>query len=177
MRALAASVMLVVSAAHAQSAEAPPKLGILVLLKVLTYDAGFDARGQGDFVVVVPFSKGNEDRAQRLVDELGSIEVKTIKQRRLVFRSVLAGERLDGQAVLFTSALTHDRHKPVLEAATSAKLYSLAFAEEEVQEGALLGVVQAGGKLQPVINVATAKLLGAEFAASVLKVARTVSAR
>ena len=34
--------------------------------------------------------------------------------------------------------------------------------------------VLAGGKLQPVINVATAKLLGAEFAASVLKVARTV---
>jgi len=174
VRALVASMALVATLAHAQPAEVPPKLGLLVLLKVLTYDSGFDARGQGDFVVLVPFSKGNEARAQSLVDELGTIEVKTIKQRRLVVRSVPAGERLDGQAVLFTSALGHEQHKPVLDSAKSAKLYSLSFGDEEVREGALLGVVQVGGKLQPVINVATAKVLGAEFAASVLKVARTV---
>lgn len=175
MRALLLSLALA-STALAQP-EVPPKLGFLVLLKVLTYDAGFDARGQGDFVVLVPFSKGSEAKAEGLVSELSRGEVKSIKQRKLVLRVVAAGEPLEGHAVLLSSALEQEALKPVVEAANRGKLYSLALSERAVAEGALLGVAQNAGKPQPVVNVATAKAQGVEFAASVLKVARTVSPR
>lgn len=177
MRALAATCCLLAVGAGAQPAVVPPKLGVLVLLKVLTYDAGFDARGQGDFVIAVPYSKGREAAATALVDELTTLEIKSIKQRKLVFRAVAAGERLAGEAVLLSEALSIEARRPVLESAHTARLYTLAFNELDVSEGALLGVVSVAGKLQPVINAATAKSLGVEFASSVLKVARTVHAR
>lgn len=175
MRALVLTCSLAALTASAQ--DVPPKVGVLVLLKVLTYDAGFEARGQGDFVVLVAFSKGNEGPANALLAELNGLEIKSIKQRKLVFRTAPDSERLAGDAVLLSSALAPDARRQVLEAARVAKLYSLALSEAEVNEGALLGVVSASGKLQPVINATTARQLGVEFSASVLKVARTVNTR
>ncbi|MBL8933384.1 MAG: DUF4154 domain-containing protein [Archangium sp.] len=154
--------------------EVPPRLATLVMLKVLTYDAGFEGRGQGDFVVAIPFSKGAERAAEAVRVSLADLDIKTIKQRSLVFRTAAWGSKLTADAVLVSSALSADDVRGVVQASRAAKQYSLTFDERQVGEGVLLGVASVNGKPQPVLNVSTARVLGAEFSPSVLKLVRAV---
>ncbi|MDP3234406.1 MAG: YfiR/HmsC family protein [Myxococcales bacterium] len=176
MKGLAAllTVALALPAFGQPAQEVPPRLAMLVLLKVLTYDAGFEARGQGDFVVTVPFSPGREGAADALLGLLGALEIKTIKQRKLVFQRLPVATTSSCDAVVVSAALDADGLRQALERSRAARQYSLALDEAMVREGALLGVASLGGKLQPVLNVSMARATGVEFSASILKLVRTV---
>ncbi|MBL8920248.1 MAG: DUF4154 domain-containing protein [Myxococcaceae bacterium] len=182
MRWLAASASLLIATAAAgqgASAEVPVSQAMLVMLKVLTYDEGFERRGQGDFVVSVPASKGREAEAAALVASLQGLEVKRIKKRALVYRVTGAGGDDAGggdtaDAVLLSSALSPEDVKAALEAAKRQGRYSLALTAADVSAGALVGVVATNGKPQPMVNVTTARAVGATFSVAVLRVARTV---
>lgn len=168
------SAALLVAPVAAAEPEVPPRLGMLVLLKVLTYDAGFEKHGTGDFVVSVPFSPGREEAAQALLQELAALEIKTIKQRPLLFERVSVAEKKAAHAVLVSSALDDEGRRQVIERCRQARQYSLALAEGAVREGVLLGVAPVGARLQPVLNATTARASGVEFSTSVLKLVRVV---
>lgn len=174
MRAVALVLLLALRAFAEPPPEVPPRLAMLVMLKVLTYDSGFEARGQGDFVVTIPFSKGAESSAEAVRASLADLDIKTIKQRSLVFRTVAWGSKTTADAVLVSTALTVEDLRSAVQASRAAKQYSLTFDERQVAEGVLLGVAPVNGKPQPVLNVSTARALGAEFSPSVLKLVRAV---
>jgi hypothetical protein len=171
-RGFALSLVLLSSAASAQP-EAPVKLGALLLLKLVTYDAAFDTRGDGDFVLAVPYSKGREADAEALVKTLLEVETRRIKQRPLVFRATPA-DKADGEALLLSAALAPADVTGLLARARERRQYTFGLSEASAREGALLAVTPNEGKLQPVLNVSTARAIGAEFPASVLKLARVV---
>ncbi|MDX2012039.1 MAG: YfiR family protein [Myxococcaceae bacterium] len=171
-RAIALAVALSSGLAHAQ-AEAPVKLGALLLLKLVTYDAAFDTRGDGDFVLAVPYSKGREGEAEALVKALLEVETRRLKQRPLVFRA-LPVEKADAEALLVSAALVPSDLAALLSRAREKRRYTFGLSEAAAREGALLAVTPNEGKLKPVLNVSTARAIGAEFPASVLKLARVV---
>ncbi len=174
MRAVAAALVLYAGAARAQ--EVPPQLALMVMLKVLTYDGHFAERGGGDFVVLVPYAKGGEGRAAELVEKAQGLELKSINERPLKFLAVAASELGGGtraSAVLLHAGFPPDAAQEVLAIATKARLYSLALDEALVKQGAMLSVASNAGKPQVVLNVTTARVVGAEMGPSVLKVART----
>ena len=173
MKAVVASVLLAATLGSAEE-RVPDALGLMVMLKVVSYDTAFASHGSGDFVVLVPYAPGQEARANAIAAIGAGLEVKTIKERSLHFMATPLAE-LDskkGSAVLLYFGFPAEALKTALEKARSAKLYVLAFEEEPVREGALLGVALSNGKPQPLVNVAAARALGADFG-PVLRLART----
>ncbi|MDP1826057.1 MAG: hypothetical protein Q8L48_22520 [Archangium sp.] len=173
MRAVVVSALLLASAVHAED-RVPDALGLMVMLKVVSYDTAFATHGAGDFVVLVPYAAGQEAKAGAICAVGAALEVKTIKERPLRFTPVPLGElgAKKGAAVLLPFGVTPEVLKATREKAATDKLYVLAFEETPVREGALLGVALANGKPQPLINVAAMRALGADFG-PVLRLART----
>lgn len=173
MRVVAVSLLLAAAAVHAED-RVPEKLGLMVMLKIVSYDAAFASRGSGDFVVLVPYAPGDEARAHTIAAVGAALEVKTIKERSLRFVPVPVGELSvkKGSAVLLHLGARGEVLKASLARAREEKLYVLTLEEALVKEGALLGVGLNNGKPQPLINVAAMKALGADFG-TVLRLART----
>src|SRR4051794_32022343 len=88
--AVALAVLTASSSAHAQ--EVPGHLALMVMLKVLTYDINFSSRGTGDFLVLVPFAKGEQARATETVDKAMSVDLRSINDRSLKFIAVPIAE-------------------------------------------------------------------------------------
>jgi hypothetical protein len=173
VKAVLVSLLLAATASPAAE-RVPDALGLMVMLKVVSYDSAFGTHGSGDFVVLVPYVPGDESKAAALVTVAAGLEVKTIKERTLRFVTVpvkdLAAAK--GTAVLLPFGCPAEARKVSLEKARTEKLYVLTFEEEPVKEGALLGVGLANGKPQPLINVPAMRALGADFG-PVLRLART----
>ncbi len=172
MRAPVALALLLATGAHAED-QVPAALGLMVMLKVVSYDAAFPTHGTGDFVVQVPYAPGQESKAAALVAVALGLDVKAIKERPLRFLATPLAE-LDPKkcaAVLLHADFPPEALKVALEKARSQKLYVCAFDEASVRDGATLGVGLSKGKPQPLINVAAARALGADFGA-VLRLAR-----
>jgi hypothetical protein len=167
------SCLLVAGAAAAE--EVPDELALKLMLRVLTYDANFDRRGTGDFVVQVAFEKGHEARAARLVELAARLGLTTIARRplKLVAAPLEGLDVSKSGAVLVapgtSAAVAHD----VVKAATGGKLYTMAFDEAVVKDGAMIGVASNDGRPQVLLNVVTARAIGADLNSAVLKVART----
>ena len=173
VRALA--LLALASSGVAAAEPVPVNLQLMVMLKVLTYDANFAAHAQSPFVVLVPYGKGDEARASELVTAASALELRSINERKLEFVAVplpeLGGSR--ASAVLLHAGMGDDASRDVLAAAGRARWYSLALDEALVKRGALLGVGSNAGRPQVMVNVTTARAAGVELGQAVLKVART----
>lgn len=174
MRAAALAVTMLAATVCAQE-RVPDSLGVLVMLKVLTYDSGFDARGSGDFVVLVPFAPGREADANALAKVGNALEVKSIKERPLRFVVLAAAEssKQSASAVLLHANFPGEVARPLLNMGRSRRWYTLSLDETLMLDGSVLGVGLSDGKPQPLLNVTASKAIGAEFASAVLKRART----
>jgi hypothetical protein len=152
----------------------PAPLALKVMLKVVSYDPASSQAG-GDFVVAVPFAPGGEAGAEAAVREGRALEVQSVNERPLKFVNVAVKDLAStkASAVLITASLPEAARAEVIRLARESKIYSLSLTEQAVHEGALLGVGVSNGKPQPLINVATARALGADFKAA-LRLARTV---
>jgi hypothetical protein len=173
VRAVAVSVLLAATLSGAAE-RVPDALGLMVMLKIVSYDTAFSTHGSGEFVVLVPYAAGEESKAAALATVGGGLEVKSIKERPLRFTPVpaieLGGKK--GDAVLLAFGISPEVIKASLEKARAEKLYVLSFEEAPVKEGALLGVGLSNGKPQPLINVGAMRAIGADFG-PVLRLART----
>lgn len=168
--------LIIVLAATARGEErVPGPLALKVMLKVLSYDPGLAQRGAGDFVVAIPFAPGTEAAAETALRECNALEVKSVNDRPLKFTTVPSKDLAASQAsaMLLVPGLDDDARRAAIKWSREAKVYSLSLTEQGVLDGALLGVGVANDKPQPLINVATARALGADFKA-VLRLARIV---
>ena len=168
---------LAVGPAHAE--EVPTKLGLLVMLKVLTYDTGFEGRvGKADFVVLVPYAPNQTDAARSLVAAGLDLPIKSMVGRVLRFEQVPAAE-LESQlvargaaAVLILGGSPFEQAKQQAGTATKHSRYAMTLDEGLVKAGIPIGVALNNGKAQLVLNVSAARAIKAEFGSAVLRVAR-----
>lgn len=172
----AAAVALAVWSAVAVAQDVPGNLALMVMLKVLTYDVNFAARGTKEFVVLVPYAKGSEARANDTIAMAEAMDLQAINGRALKYLPVpvadVAGAK--ASAVLLHAGMSLEVAREVLAVAARARWYSLAFDEALVRDGAMLGVVSNGGRPQVVVNVPTARSIGAELGPAVLRVAKAI---
>lgn len=173
----AAALLLAAVAAHAAD-RVPPELGFVVLLKVLTYDAGFDRRGSGDFVVLVPYA--SRASADKLLKEVEYISASRVKTRTLSLVAVeVSALKAEVAARQAAAVLVPDDAPPaVVEEAVrvcdAARIYGLSLSEAGVQAGLALGVAPKDGRPQVLLNLAKVRAIGAEFPPNILRVARVV---
>ncbi len=159
-------------------AEVPPQLGVVVMLKVLTYDHAFADRASGDFVVCVPTSEQHADLSSAYA-AIGPVG-ETLLAGRKVRLVAVPLDGADGlferkaSAVLLLPGLTPKQVERWSKAAERLKVYSLSLVPDDAEERVLLSVEEASGKPRPVVNKKLAAALGASFPPSVLKVARIV---
>lgn len=159
------------------------KAAVPVLLKVLTYDVNFDARGVGDFVVLVACEPGQAARRDALVETLKSVDVGRVKARPVKYvgaefkdEASLQAEvdRTRASALLATPGMTDRYVTNLWDVAQDNQLYAVALTVAMVERALPVGVVMTSGKPQIIINVKAAKSVGANFELSVLKLARVI---
>jgi hypothetical protein len=172
VRALVACALV---AFPAWADEVPDELALKLMLRVVTYDAALSGRGSGEFVVLVPHERGQSAHAEQLVALAARLGIASLANRPLRFLPVPFGE-LDASkasAVLIPAGTAPQLAQDALRAATRHHLYSLAFDEALVKDGAMIGVASSDGRPQVLLNITTARAIGADLSSAVLKVART----
>jgi hypothetical protein len=159
------------------------KAAVPVLLKVLTYDINFDARGVGDFVVLVVNEPGQSEKRQILVETLKGVEVSKVKARQVKYvgaefkdEASLQAEvdRTHAGALLAMPGMSDKFVNHLWEVAQDNQMYAVALTAPMVEKALPVGVVMANGKPQIIINMKAAKSVGANFELSVLKLARVI---
>ncbi|MFO0598310.1 MAG: hypothetical protein U0228_23600 [Myxococcaceae bacterium] len=158
----------------ATAEDIPAPLALKVMLKVLSYDPAVAQHG-GELVVAIPWGEGGEPAATALLREATALDIKTINERPLRFVAVplSALKTSNAGAVVLSRALGDEPRREAIRWCRDAHAYSLSMTEQGVLDGALVGVGVANDKPQPLINVTTARALGADFK-TVLRLARIV---
>lgn len=175
VRLFAVTSALIALLAHAAVS---PELAVVVMLKVLTYDPGFDKHVPGDFLLVVPVSKDNAEQAAALkeIQPVGAtlLAKHSVRVKTVAAESTAALSDPNTSAVLFlpgTPASVLDQWSQV---AQSQKVYSLSLVPSDADEKVMLSVDAVEGKPQLVMNYRLAIALGVVFPPSVLKVAHVI---
>ena len=149
------------------------------MLKVLTYDAGFDGRGgDGEFLVLVPFSYAQSASAHELVATGAGLTTRAIQGRRLHFEPQPAAD-LEAQvtarnpsALLIPADTPPELARQFAAVAEKHRIYTMSFDEGLVKAGLTVGVGLTNGRPQVIINATAAKAISADFNNSVLRIAR-----
>jgi hypothetical protein len=179
-RALALGAAMVASLAHA---DVDVKAALPVLLKVLTYDVNFDARGAGPFVVLVVSEPNQSAARSALLGMLKEVAVTQVKNRPVKYQAVDFRDEAQlqadidkhkGSALLVVPGTSAASIKAMWEVAQDNQLYALALDAETVQSSFPVGVTMVGDKPQIIINEKSSKAVGARFETVVLRMARVI---
>ena len=183
-RILALLVVLACSGlARASDFAEDAKIAMPMLLKALTYDVNFDARGLGPFTVLVVGDPGQAEKRELLMSELKDMSSQKVKSRPLKYavtdfkdEPTLQAEidRTKASAVLLVPGTSAATLKHVWEVAQDNQAYAIALESSMVEFGLPIGVQVTGGKPQILINEKGAKSVGAKFETAILKLARVI---
>ncbi|MDP2276506.1 MAG: hypothetical protein Q8K32_37555 [Archangium sp.] len=174
---------LIVLIASTTSAQVDVKAALPVLLKVLTYDVNFDARGAGPFVLLVVSEPSQAADRTALIASLKDSSVTEIKKRPLKYIAVdfsdenqLQAEidKHKASALLLVPGASAATIKALWEISQDNQLYALALDAETVQSSFPLGVSMVGDKPQIIINEKSSKAVGARFETVVLRMAKVI---
>ncbi len=162
-------------------AEVPAPMAVVVMLKVITYDAAFDAENRSDFVVCIPYVAAQKSAAEQTVKALEGVASSKLGAHKVRVKAIdaehlaAALEAEHASAVLLLPETPKAVALEQRDLATKRKLYMLALDPAMVSaQHAMLGVAEENGKPKIVLNTTLAKAAGVELSASVLKVARLV---
>ncbi len=181
------ALLLAVAVAAARPARAEEtavnrRVAVLLLLKILTYDKAFAARGSGDFVVLLACEPTQRPERDRLLEEIQTTGPRQILSRPLKFARAevdakALGDRITetgASAVLVLPGLSAASTTAVSQLGTERKIYTLGLEEAAIVRGVALGVSTAQGKPQIVINRPSTQAIGAAFENALLQRAKVI---
>jgi hypothetical protein len=153
------------------------ELQVVVMLKVLTYDQGFEKRVPNDFVLLVPVNK--DDAAQAAVlKALQPVGATFLNKHAVRLKTVAADSwssiETGASAVLLLPGTPSAGLDQWAAAAAEAKLYTLSLVPLDASEKVMFSVDTVEGKPQLVVNHKLTAAVGVSLPPSVLKVARVV---
>ncbi len=180
VRGLICCLLLVAAVARA---DVDVKAAMPALLKVLTYDLNFDARGAGPFVVLVVSEPTQSAARSALLGTLKDVPVTQVKARPVKY--VAADFRDEAQfqaeidkqrpsALLVVPGTAQAAIKAMWEVAQDNQLYALALDAATVETSFPVGVTMSGDKPQIIINEKSARAVGVRFETVVLRMARVI---
>jgi hypothetical protein len=150
------------------------------LLKVLTYDLNFDARGAGDFVILVVSDTQSSKSLARDLEATGATKIKT---RHVTYvpvefttETALQGtiEQRHVSAIIVSPGASDTSVKIIWELSQDNQLYALALEARAVEQFIPVGIFKTGDKIQPIINDKSAKAVGIRFETAVMRLARVI---
>lgn len=169
--------------ASTASAQVDVKAALPVLLKVLTYDVNFDARGAGPFVLLIISEPSQSVERSALMGTLKESSVTEVKKRPLKYIAVDFRDEAQLQseidkhrasAILVVPGTATASVKAMWEVAQDNQMYALALDAETVQTYFPVGVTMVGDKPQIIINEKSSKAVGARFETVVLRMAKVI---
>ncbi|MBL8938981.1 MAG: DUF4154 domain-containing protein [Archangium sp.] len=182
-----ASLLLALLLAGAAPAHADTpvdvKAAMPLLLKVLTYDVNFDARGVGPFVILVVSAPAQSKERERLVVELNELAANKVKTRpvKYVGADFVNEAQLQSEidkshcsALLAQPGMPLGLVKQAWEVTQDNQLYALALEAVLVEQVLPIGVSMSGDKAQIIINEKASRAVGVRFETSVLRLARVI---
>ncbi|MDQ8164279.1 MAG: YfiR/HmsC family protein [Gemmatimonadota bacterium] len=160
--------------------EVPAAVHVPLFLKVLSFDRQLRARAANEVLVVVAYQGGNGPTV-RLKDEvLRLIAAERIGIAGLPLRalavdldreSLAETLRATGAAALYVPPLRGLDLSAVIAAARAARVTTFSAVPAGVASGLAVGVRLQGDRPRLLVNVAAARLEGADFSAELLKLA------
>jgi hypothetical protein len=171
------------TALESEAAGTDPKVAVPILLKVITYDRNFAARGEGEFVVLVASEAGQQDVRAEVLTLVKSMRIASIQNRPIKWvsaefkdRDGLAGQvdQHKASAILAVPGLSSAGLTQLSAVAQAKQVYTLALDPEMAERSLTVGVSAQGGRPQIVINLGASKAINAIFESSVLKLAKVV---
>lgn len=162
----------------------PFDVQVPLLLKVLSYDRALNRNGSGDLVLAVLYDAANSTstaaktaftRAVRASD-VSVVNGRTVK---LVEINVAAGQvgaamKDKGATAAYLTPGLEARLEQLVAASAEAKVTLMGGSERYVKQGAAVGVAEAGGRPEILINLRTARTAGADLPAPLLKIATVI---
>ena len=182
LRLVLGAALLPAAAVRADEAT-DPKVALPVLLKVVTYDRNFAARGSREFVLLVASEPAQQALRAELLSTLKGLKLSSIHNRTLRLVEVEFKDQafLDAKvqserasAILAVPGLSGAGLTAVSEVAMDNQIYTLALDQAMAEKSLAIAVTVKDGRPQIVINQTAAKGIGAVFESSVLKLARVV---
>lgn len=167
-----------------ERAPSPLAERVPLVLKVLGYDANFETRGVGEFVVLVGSDAKRSGDRKALMESLKTAPELKVKGRLVKFATAeLADEasvqheidRTKASAVLVLPGSSDAVVKAISEVIQDNQIYGLGLDAESVQHALPVGVTLNDGRPQIVINEKAAKAVGARFESSVLRLAKVIA--
>lgn len=183
LRTAAVLTLLTASSAFAGDLAEDVQTSMPLLLKVLTYDVNFDARGLGDFTVLVVGEANQAEKRDQTLKALKDMPAQKVKNRPLKYavtefkdeQALQADiERTKASALLMVPGVSMPTVKHVWDVAQDNQTYVLALETAMVEFGLPVGVQVGGPKPQILINEKGAKSVGARFETAILKLARVI---
>jgi hypothetical protein len=181
----AAGLLLVVSVAftaHAQEMEVPVAMQLPLFLKVMSFDRQLRARTPGGLVLAIAYQSGSRASSQAKEDALRSIvgirDVAGIPLRTVnidLDREELGAALTSSGATLLYVAPVHGVDIGDLVRATrAAHVTTLTGVTRYVELGCAVGLRLRGDRPSIVVNLAAARLEGAEFTSELLRLAQVL---
>ena len=186
--AVLAAALLARPAVAQEPAVIPPKKMVTVLLKVLAMDTALTMRGDGDFVVAVPWERGQEAERDRLMEVARPLEKElTFRKRPIRFVPVqLKAVPEPKAAPSFREALVKENASTVLvpvgvskaglgvinQVARDEKLHTLAMDASQVEDWLSVGVIPDDTAMKVLLNANCVRAAGGFFEVTLLKVSK-----
>jgi YfiR/HmsC-like len=180
--AACAGLALAVAARTLAAQDGSPEKRAVILVRALSYDANLKLRIGAEMVVAVLARRPGDPCAanmQRGFASLGSAKVAGVPLRtmQLLYTAADALAGAVGQQGIDALYLCPDLEADlgaILEAARKQKVLTMGGTEELVIRGATLGVTFQEARPSLLVNLTSAKSMGAAFSSDLLRVARVI---
>jgi len=186
--AVLAAALLARSAGAQEAPAIPPKKMVTVLLKVLAMDTALNMRGASDFVVAIPWERGQEAERDRLMEVARPLEKElTFRKRAIRFVPLQLKAGPDPKAgPAFREALVKESASTILvpvgvskpglglinQIAREEKLHTLAMDASQVEDWLTVGVIPDENAMKVLLNANCVRAAGGFFEVALLKVSK-----
>jgi len=179
----ATGLLLVASVAvtaHAQEMEVPVAVQLPLFLKVMSFDRQLRARAGGSLVLAIAFQSGSRASSDAVQEALRSVvgirEVAGIPLRTVnidLDHEELGAVLADSRAtLLYVAPMRGVDIGDLVRAARAAHVTTLTGVVRYVDLGCAVGLRLRGDRPSIVVNLAAARIEGADFTAELLRLAQ-----
>jgi hypothetical protein len=178
----ACGILLLLAPARAEQMPLAAETQIPLILKVLTYDRNLEQKAGKELVIGIVHDPADRESA-KATDEVGStlyrFAGKTVKRLPMRYFTIEYTGEADlqrfvaekGISVLYLTPGSAKALPVVLKVCEERDLISVTGVPEYVRRGVAVGISVVQDKPQILINLAAARAVGAEFDASLLRIA------
>ncbi len=177
--------ILTINLVVAQTVEVPVELQHSLFMKILSFDKNIKARAGSEIIIGIIYQKNFKislDTKDEILKAFSKSPVKDINNIPVRFVPIDIDEETDlgasvtkyGISVFYVAPLRATQLSSIIALARSKQIRTMTGVPDYVVSGLALGIGAKGGKPLILVNLAAAKMEGANFNSQLLKLAKII---